>query len=74
MLVFENSRAKVNSMDILHYINLLSAKGVIHFALKKHLSLKKLRTRPLVNGVKTKGCQRNKRWALSINYEVEGDL
>lgn len=42
--------------------------------IEKKLQTMTLRTRPLVNGISTKGCQRNERWDLYINYDVEPDL
>jgi predicted transcriptional regulator of viral defense system len=42
--------------------------------IEKNLQTRELRTRPLINGISTKGCNRNLRWDLYINYDVEPDL
>ena len=56
-----------------YLLEFLDAKALAD-ALKKFLQPRKLRTRPLVSGMSTKGCKRNLRWELYINYEVESDV
>ncbi len=58
----------------LGYLFEIAGAETLANAVEKYLSIRKLRARPLVAGVKTEGCVRNQRWSLYINYEVEGDL
>ena len=67
---------KVEQVVVQRLGYLLELQGIEALAniVEKFLQSKKLRTQPLVSGITTKGFQRNRRWELFINYEVESDL
>lgn len=61
-------------MQRLGYLLELAGASELANKIEDILKTRTLRTRPLVNGVSTKGSDRNKRWQLYINYEVDSDL
>lgn len=71
---FELMHCEQVIMQRLGYLFELVGCENIALEIEKILNEGKMRTKPLVNGLSTKGCVRNKRWELYINYDVEPDL